>query len=179
MTRQHRCVFTFSLEYSPDTVHLQSKHKYLSSLCVRLQFHCDLSHLASKYSWQLHVQDAASRSLASSPLRMAQQQKIGQKYVNVYQTTSRTATRQVRDRIITSRNESRLGCPKACQSERIYCSETGITIAARGGGAQHLQRRRRGGGKRERASQTAGQTTVHKVADKTQQLNQPVTSKIL
>lgn len=87
--------------------------------------------------------------------------------------------------------ESGLGCPVACQSDRIYCNETvwkdrNNNSCLRRRCAGQTERRKRGGARwtqqNSQMTQTAGQTTVHKVADKTHKvtkINQPDTRKTL
>lgn len=78
--------------------------------------------------------------------------------------------RQIRDRIIT---EVRLSWKRPVRWDLLRWHErTGITIAVRGGSVQRRQRQRgnEGGGR------TAGQTLVHKMADKIQKLQAKSTS---
>ena len=69
-------------------------------------------------------------------------------------------TRQVRDRIITLRQGEAVLKHASQMGFTARSERTGLTIAVRRGGG--------GGGGGVRDEETAGQRTVHKVADKTQ-----------
>lgn len=134
---------------------------------------------------QLHKHDAVSHSLDLSWRNRTK--KVGEFVPDKSWEYDKTGQRQ--DNYLET--ESGLGCPVACQSDRIYCNETvwkdrnnnsclrrrcaGQTERRKGGGARWTQQN-------SQMTQTAGQTTVHKVADKTHKvtkLNQPDTRKTL